>query len=156
MHFRLYPIFLFILAFATSAAPAFSQAPNDWSSVETISRGTSVFVEKKDGQTQRGKVVSTGPAQLEIVLSGRHTTIQRDEIQRIFRSRKGSRLKRALRGGLIGGLVGVGVLGTYTVIAKADPLIPVAGVLYGVPAGAIIGGIRGGKNRRGVLIYRAP
>jgi hypothetical protein len=52
-------------------------------------------------------------------------------------------------------VIGVAALAAYTVAAKADPLTAAGGVLYGVPAGAIIGAATGGKKRRGELIYLA-
>lgn len=145
-----------LIALFINVAPAAAQtADGDWSRVENLRPNTSVFIQTKDGRELKAKISRAEPSSLAVRVDGRSTVIHRDSVEAIYGTRRGSRLKSALKGGLIGGLVGVGVLTIYTLAAKADPLTAAAGIEFGVPLGAVIGAVSGGKKKRGELLYRA-
>ncbi len=147
---------LVVVLLAYAAVPGFAQAAGDWSAVQNLSSGRKLIVRTREGRELKAKFVSATDSAITVRTDGRGANINRDAIDSVYGAKQGSRLKSAFRGAVFGGLIGVGVLGAYTIAAKADPLIPVAGVLYGVPTGAAIGAAAGGKSKKGELIYKAP
>lgn len=149
---------LFVLAIImliTSITTPAQTSIGDWRTIENIGRKTNLIVETKTGGTIKGKVSSVTSATLNLSSGGKTIALERSNIAKIYKTKKSSRLKRALIGAGIGAAVGVGIGVVYTVATKTNGLAAAGGFLYGLPAGAIIGGLTGGKSRRGALIYES-
>jgi len=156
MKTKLFAAFFAAAVLLFAASPSAAQSLNrDWSSVETVSKKTSLIVETKTGATVSGKVVEVTPTTLNLKRGGKTIALERDDVARVYRAKKSSRLKRALIGAGIGAGVGFGVGGIYALITKGSGLIASAGLLYGTPIGAVIGGLTGGNKRKGALIYES-
>ncbi len=76
-------------------------------------------------------------------------------IAAVYLGRRGSIAKRVIIGALAGAGAGVLVGVVYTLATKTNGLAAAAGFLYGIPAGAIIGGVSGGRTKKGSLIYES-
>ena len=126
---------------------------NDWSRVESLSSNTRLVVEMQAGQSIKGKLLSATPSVLNISRDGRPIVLQQQDIARVYIANKGSRFKSALIGAGVGAAVGIGISAAYVYATKGDPLIAAGGLLYGLPAGAAIGGLAGGKSKKGLLVY---
>lgn len=145
-------VWLMLIA-ASSASAQFEQ--QSWANVETVKIESALIVETKTGATVKGKVASVTPTTLNLSSGGRAIALERDNIARVYRALKGSRLKRALIGAGIGAGAGFGIGGVYSVIKKENGLAAAAGFIYGLPIGAVVGAATGGKSRKGVLLYEA-
>lgn len=156
MKIKLFATFFAVAVLLFAASQSAAQSPNqDWRSVEAMSNKTSLIVETKTGTTVSGKVVEVTPTTLNLMRGGKTIALERGDIAKIYRAKKSSRLKRALIGVGIGAGVGFGIGGIYALITKGSGLIASAGLLYGLPIGAVVGGLSGGKNRKGELIYES-
>lgn len=148
--FRL-TIAIFVLFAFSSAAKA--QAVGSWDNLSVLSSGTRVMVEQDGGRAIKGRLSRVSTASIILTRDGKEIEIRRDLVAAIFLTRKSSRVKRAVIGGLAGAGAGL-LIGAATVAAtKGDPLIAAGGFLYGLPAGAAIGAATGGI-KKGELIYR--
>lgn len=145
-------------AFILIAAPSASAqtAQQTWANVEAVRIKSALIVETKTGEVAKGKVTSVTAATLNLSSGGRAVALERDGIARVYRAKKGSRIKRALIGAGIGAGVGFGIGGIYSVVNKENGLAAAGGLLYGLPIGAVVGAATGGKTRKGVLLYEAP
>lgn len=138
------------------ASPSAAQLPNqDWRRVETVSNKTSLIVETKTGATVSGKVVGVTSTTLNLTRGGKTIALERGNIAKVYRAKNPPRFKRALIGAAIGAGAGFGIGGIIVLITKGSGLIASAGLLYGTPIGAVIGGLTGGNKRRGELIYQS-
>lgn len=144
---------LFVLAaFCSSAA---SQSANDWQNLHGVRAGTRVIVGLQNGQTLAGKLRNVRSDGIEVRSGKTPVTVSRADIKSVHRAKRGSIVGRALIGAAAGGGIGVAV-GVGLAAAMKDPLAGAAGILFGVPAGAVIGAATKGKSKRGELLYYAP
>jgi small nuclear ribonucleoprotein (snRNP)-like protein len=149
-------IFSVFLVLLTLGPSAFGQSSNDWNSLNNLPPEFRLIVELKGGRRLKGKFEGFEPNSLRIRTDGKSINIGRDEVSRVYRGEKRSRVRSALIGAGIGLGVGVAV-GVLHERNSTDPdgLAGVAGVLYGVPAGAAIGAAAGGRVKKGSLLYEA-
>ena len=145
-------IAVFILLLALSSA-GFAQSVGSWGNLAVLSPGIGLVVEGDGGKTVKGKFSRATVSSLFLLKDRREIEIRREEVSAVYFTRKSSRAKRAVVGGLAGAGAGL-LIGVVTVAAtKGDPLIGAGGVLFGIPAGAAIGAVTGG-TRKGELVYR--
>lgn len=128
---------------------------NTWNLVEAVPLGDILEVRLKNGETKRGKIRSINGTELMLLHKGRDTTLQRNDISRIYQMFRQS-TKPILIGAGAGFLIGVGtgaaIRGNNP--TKALSVIPLVGGITAV-AGAVIGwGISRRKSK--VLIYESP
>lgn len=141
-----------LLLFALSSA-GFAQSAGSWGNLAVLNQGASLVVEKDGRKTVKGKFSRATDISLYLLKDRGEIEIRREVVSAVYFTRKSSRAKRALVGGLAGAGAGL-LIGAVTVAAtKGDPLIGAGGVLFGIPAGAAIGAVTGG-TRKGELIYR--
>jgi len=148
-------LFSFAVMLSMSSLAAAQTSNQDWSSVQALKLKTNLIVETKTGATVKGKVSGVTPTTLSLSSGGSTIALERDDVSKVYRAKKSSRLKRALIGAGIGAAVGFGIGGVYALITKGNGLAAAAGLLYGLPTGAVFGAATGGKNRRGKLIYES-
>lgn len=152
-------IFASFFAFAimlTASSFASAQTSNqDWSSVQAVKLKTDLIVETKAGASVKGKLTTVTATTLNLSSGGKTIAVEQNDVARVYRARKGSRLKRALIGAAIGAGVGFGIGGVYALITKGNGLAAAAGLIYGLPTGAVIGAATGGKSRKGTLVYQS-
>ncbi len=132
------------------------QADNDkWKNVQSLSEKKSVVVETKTGQTIKAKYQSATDGSLRLLKSGKTFELDRNEIAAVYLGRRVSILKRAVIGAFAGAGAGVLVGAIYTVATKTNGLAAAGGFLYGIPVGAVIGGVSESKTKKGILIYES-
>ncbi len=148
-------LFAFTVMWAMSSLATAQTSNQDWSSVQALKLKTKLIVETKTGATVKGKVSGITPATLSLSSGGGTIALERDNVAKVYQTRKSSRLKRALIGAGIGAAVGFGIGGVYALISKGNGLAAAAGLFYGLPTGAVFGAATGGKNRKGKLIYHS-
>lgn len=148
---------LFISTIILVMSPlASAQTPNqNWSSLQAVKLKTSVIVETKSGTTVKGKLSSVTPTTLNLSSGGKTLVLEQNDVSKVYRAKKSFRLKRILIGAGIGAAVGFGIGGVYALITKGNGLAAAAGLIYGLPTGAVIGAASSGKNGRGKLIYES-
>lgn len=148
-------IYAFLVLVGLSSTTV-GQASNDWNTLNSLTPGFRMIVELKGGNRLKGKFEGVESNSMRMRTDGKSININRDEVSRVYRGEKRSRVRSALIGAGIG--LGVGVLaGVLHERNSADPdgLAGVAGVLYGIPAGAAIGAAAGGGVKKGDLLYEA-
>jgi len=148
-------LFAFAVMLAVSSVAAAQTSNQDWGNVQAVKLKTNLIVETKTGATVKGKVSGATPTTLNLSSGGKTIALERDEVSKVYRAKKSSRLKRALIGAAIGAGVGFGIGGVYALTTKGNGLAAAAGFIYGLPIGAVIGAVSGGKNRKGELIYQS-
>jgi len=154
-------LFAFVAAVLIAASSASAQtATETWANVEAVKIKSPLIVETKTGAIVKGKVTSVTATTLNLSSGGKAVALERDDIAKVYRGKKSSRLKRALIGAGIGLGIGAGISGVYVLVKRdGDPLAAGAGLIYGflvgVPVGAVVGAATGGKSRKGVLLYEA-
>lgn len=148
-------LFVMAIMLITSRTTLAQTSIQDWKTVENVGRKTNLIVETKTGETLKGKVGSVTTTTLNLSSNGKTIALERSNIAKIYGTKKGSRLKRILIGAGIGAAVGIGIGTIYTIATKTNGLAAAGGVLYGLPAGAVIGGLTSGKSRKGALIYES-
>ena len=143
-----FSLFIVLFAFASVTAQA---SISDWANVESLSARKSVIIETVSGATLKGRINSVDTDTVVINSKGRSVSIQRTDVQRVYLTKRGSIVKRALIGAAAGAGIGtaIGVIGT---VATKDPLVAAGGFIFGIPAGAAIGAMTAGR-KRGELIY---
>lgn len=151
-----FPLLACLTAIMLTLDASAQSAANDWGRVEAIDAKTKLIAETKAGQTIKGNLMSVTPTALNLSRDGRSIVLLRQDVARVYRTKKGSRIKSALIGAGIGIAVGIGIGVAYVYATKGDPLIAAGGLLYGLPIGAAIGGLTGGKTKKGLLIYESP
>ncbi|MDQ3373105.1 MAG: hypothetical protein M3521_04355 [Acidobacteriota bacterium] len=148
-------LFSFAVMLTMSSLAAAQTSNQDWSSVQALKLKTNLIVETKTGATVKGKVSGVTPTTLSLLSGGSTIALERDDVAKVYRAKKSSRLKRAFIGAGIGAAVGFGIGGVYALITKGNGLAAAAGFIYGLPTGAVFGAATGGKNRKGNLIYES-
>lgn len=146
--------FVFIVCLIILAAgQASGQGTTGWDGVLALRSSTRIIVELDGAKPVTGRLVSASVDEVLLDVKGRQTEFKRDSISRIWFASRRSRTKRAFLGALIG--AGSGFLIGAAIVAadRSDPLIGAAGVLYGIPAGAVIGAATAG-TKKGPLIYQ--
>lgn len=146
------PLSFCLLAFIATAR---GQTDDDkWKNVQALSEKRSVVIETKAGKMVKAKFQSATSDVLRVLKGGRMMELNRNDVAAVYLGRRGSIIKWAFIGALAGAGAGVLAGAIYTASTKSAPLAGAAGFLYGIPAGAIIGAVSGGKTRKGELIYR--
>ena len=133
------------------AAPAAAQ---DWSALTRLEPGTRVYLTTRSGNELNGRIVAVSDASVELRVRGRNSSVARNDVLTVHRSRRGSFLKRTLIGAAAGAGIGAGVGAAVVAATKSDGLAAAGGFLLGIPAGAVIGAATTGR-KRGELIYSA-
>lgn len=147
--------FVLAITLITSLTTMAQTSIQDWKTIENIGRKTNLIVETKTGATVKGKISSVTSTALNLSSRGKTIVLERSEIARVYRTKKSSRLKGILIGAGIGAGIGFGLGGVYAIATKTNGLAAAGGFLYGLPVGAVIGGLTGGKSRKGILIYES-
>ena len=143
-------IFVSIFAMLFIVSGCFAQS--DWGSVRELRGGTRVVIVERSGAVTKGRVSRSDDA---AVFLDKGRTIGRDSIARVYLTKRGSILKRALIGAAAGAGIGVAIGVGVTAAAKGDGLAAAGGFLIGIPAGAAVGAATTGR-KRGRLIYESP
>lgn len=152
MFFR-WPLLLCVIGLF--AASGIAQSPDgDWQRVNALKPGSTISVETKSGESFRAKYRGLTADSLSIKRNGKTMSIAKNDIGRVYRSRKRSRLGRALIGAAAGAGIGTGI-GVIAAVATKEPLTAAAGFLFGIPVGAVIGAATGGGHYQGELLYIA-
>lgn len=128
-------------------------ADQEWRRVEALKNRTSIIVETKNGKTIKGKFGVLTLTELNLTKGKRSITVAKNDIDRIYLTRKRSLLTRVLIGAAAGAGIGTGIGVIVTVATKTSGLAAAAGFMYGIPIGAVIGAVTGGKNRKGEMLY---
>jgi len=127
-------------------------AQSDWAAVRELKSGTRVVIVERTGAETKARVSRTDDTTL-FLDKGR--TIARDSIARVYLTKRGSILKRALIGAAAGAGIGVAVGIGITAATKSNGLAAASGFLIGIPVGAAVGAATAGR-KRGQLIYESP
>ena len=146
---------LLILPHASFAQQATDPAAMLWNGVRLVPPGDELSVNLKDGRTVNGRLISSSDTALIISRKDRTTSLDRSDVQKIYRKVPRSGLTRTqigTLGGLAGGVAfGAGLSSNDDV--EAGWVIPIF-ALIGAGIGAIVGAMSG-SNRVKVLIYEA-
>ena len=126
-------------------------AQSDWSAVRDLRPGTRVVILERSGAETKARV---SRADDTIVFLDKGRTIARDAIARVYLTKRGSILKRALIGAAAGAGIGVAIGIGVTAATKSNGLAAAGGFLIGIPAGAAVGAATV-ERKRGRLIYSA-
>lgn len=127
-------------------------AQSDWSALCDLGPGTRVVILERSGAETKARVSRADDTTM-FLAKGR--TIARDSIARVYLTKRGSILKRALIGAAAGAGIGVAVGVGLTAATKSNGLAAAGGFLIGIPAGAAVGAVTVGR-KRGRLIYESP
>ena len=139
---------------ATFVSSAQSSQQN-WDSIKNLTIGTNLIVETKNRETIRGTVSGVMDSALNLSNNGNITTLNENEIAKIYLTKKRSRIKGAFLGAGIGAVAGFAIGGIYSLATKGDGLAAAGGLIYGLPIGAVVGAATSGKIRKGKLIYKS-
>ena len=141
----------------------FAKASNDWTVVESLVNQEIAM--KSKGKMKYGIVKSVDTDSLVLQLAGKksltqnESTINKDEIKKIWRATLFVNNRRAGKGALIGAGIGAGA-GTIfitTNISDGDGqsgAVPVVGAIYGAAIGGAIGFFVKKKHKRRDLVYK--
>lgn len=142
---------ILLLTFAS-----YGQTNDDkWKNVQSLSEKRPIVIETRTGKTIKAKFQNATPVSLFLIKSGKTIELDRTEVSAVYLGRRGSILKRAVIGALAGAGTGFLIGGIYSVATKSNGLAAAGGFLYGIPIGAVIGGVSGGKTKKGTLIYES-
>jgi hypothetical protein len=126
-------------------------AQSEWTSVRELKAGTRVVVVERSGAESTGRVARVDDIALTL---DKGRAISRDSVARLYLTKRGSIMKRALIGAIAGAGIGTALGVIATVATKSDGLAAAGGFLYGIPVGAAIGAATVGR-KRGRLIYES-
>jgi hypothetical protein len=143
-------IFLSIICLFVFGPICFGQS--EWAAVRELKPGTRVVVVERNGSETKGRV---SRAEDTALLLDKGRTVARDSIARVYLTKRGSILKRALIGAAAGAGIGVAIGVGVTLATKSEGLAAAGGFLIGIPAGAAVGAATTGR-KRGRLIYESP
>ena len=143
-------IFVSIFTILFIVSGCFAQA--DWSAVRELKPGTRVVVVERSGAETKGRVSRSDDA---VIILDKGRAISRDSIARVYLTKRGSILKRALIGAAAGAGIGVAIGVGVTAATKGEGLAAAGGFLIGIPAGAAVGAATT-QRKRGRLIYESP
>jgi len=127
-------------------------AQSDWAAVRDLKPGTRVLIVERSGAETKGRVSRVDDLSIVLQKGG---TSDRHSIARVYLTKRGSMLKRALIGAAAGAGIGTAIGAAVVVATKSDGLAAAGGFLYGIPVGAVIGAATTGR-KRGRLIYESP
>lgn len=158
MHKALLSALLAITLLLSPAAHAQQPtATGNWAAVQAVPAGDELIIKFKDGQSERGRLISVTDTALSITRKNKEQTFGRADISQIHHlRRKAEKTKYALVGAGAGAVVGA-VAGK----AKNSPPIDdgeiyvVLGTAIGAGIGAVAGLLFGQGRRKRVLIYQA-
>lgn len=138
-----------ISVFAILVLVSASFAQSDWAAVRDLKAGTRVVIIERSGTETKARLTRADDMTVSL---DKGRTIARDAIARVYLTKRGSFLKRALIGAAAGAGIGMGIGAGVVAATKGDGLIAAGGFLIGIPAGAAIGAATTG-TKRGRLIY---
>lgn len=145
------------LLFSPAANAQQPTASGNWAAVQAVPPGDELIIKFKDGQSERGRLMSVTDTALSINRKNKEQTFGRADISQIHHlRRKAEKTKYAL----IGAGAGAGV-GALAGKAKNSPPIDdgeiyvVLGTAIGAGIGAVVGLLFGQGRRKRVLIYQA-
>lgn len=151
---------VFALVFALAAAPAAdaqrgaAAASDDWSAVQSLSRGRKIIVRTKDGDRLTGTFDSASDARIDFTDDGKKISLTRESIRVVQINRGKSRLNGALIGAAIGGAGGFGLGAWAHSYGDFNSSVIYAPGLLGTGIGAGIGAALG-KGNKNETIYEA-
>lgn len=150
------------LAFALAQAPAVAaqqsraRVLDDWSALQTLSRGQKIVVRTKDGDRLTGRFDSATDLLLNYEEdNGRKVSLTRESVKLVQLNRGKSRLNGALLGAAIGGGGGLALGGWAYAQDDFNAAIIAAPALLGAGIGAGIGAAFG-KGNKNETVYEAP
>jgi hypothetical protein len=150
------------LAFALAQAPAVAarqsrtRALDDWSALQTLSRGQKIVVRTKDGDRLTGRFDSASDLLLNYEEdNGRKVSLTRESVKLVQLNRGKSRLNGALLGAAIGGGGGLAIGGWAYAQDDFNATVIAAPALLGAGIGAGIGAALG-KGNKNETVYEAP
>lgn len=127
-------------------------AQSDWAVVRGLKPGARILVVERSGADTKGRVNRASDTELYL---DKGRTVHRDNVARVYLTRRGSLLKRAMIGAAAGAGIGVAIGVGITAATRGDGLAAAGGFLIGIPAGAAVGAATAGR-KRGRLIYASP
>jgi hypothetical protein len=132
------------------------QVRGSWEGVKTIPPGDELEVSLRNGQTMRGRLISTSDTALTLTHEKKPTDISSGDVRRVYRFISKSTKRSTLIGLGIGAAAG-GVTGGVAVSrGPGEPNESGRGVLIGgtigIAAGSLVGFIIGSRKQR-VLIF---
>ena len=146
---------LLVLPHASLARQAADPAATPWAGVRLVPPGDELVVSLKDGRTVSGRLVSSSDNALVISRKDKTATLDRDNVQKVYRKVPKSGLTRTQIGTLsglgAGAAIGAGLSSNDDV--EAAWTVPIF-ALIGAGIGALVGAVSG-SNRVKVLIYEA-
>lgn len=150
---------LVFLAAQSPTALARSQttpAAGAWDAVRALPAGTRLEVRLKSGQTIKGKLDSVSDAGLVLARGGGATSINREDVRRVYRSDGKSSAKPALIGAGVGAAIGVGGAAASATSDDSEGMNAGAALLplVGAAAGALIG-LAFSRQQKRSLIYES-
>jgi hypothetical protein len=150
------PLLIFMLLFMVPVALAQSATnadTKDWQGLDHLKSGKRILVETKLGGVIEGKFVSASGSKLTVFAEGAIHTLERSEIQRIYRLKKRwSRKTTAFIGAAVGLFVSIPIATRIDSDNSESVALPAA--VYSIAGGAGLGYLLGG-NRVGKLLFEA-
>jgi hypothetical protein len=129
----------------------------DWAAVQSLSQGAKLLIETKDGKRIKGRLTTASATTLGITRGNGTSSLNKDDIRRIYQLSGGSRAKSLIIGTAAGAGVGAGVgaiaLGSTGGSDDAAGIL-ILGTLLGAGVGAVLGALAG-KSERRLLIYES-
>jgi hypothetical protein len=128
-----------------------------WAAVQALTSGVKLQIETKDGKQIKGKLNNASETTLTLTRNGTTAKLNRDDIQKIYQLRGGSRATSTLIGTAAGAGVGTGAsLALLAATGGSDDFngILATGILIGAGIGAAVGLLAGKGNKR-ILIYES-
>jgi hypothetical protein len=134
---------------------------NDWSVLRTVTSGSKLVVNLKNGKTVEGKLSGVSDTALSLSISSKPVDLNREDVIRVYRVGGKSVTKAVLVGAGLGAGAGaaVGAAGggsNDSFGAPSRPVLTVGLAVLGAGAGAIAGFLVGKGGHKRVLIYEHP
>ncbi len=155
--FSLTMIFLVLLTQPLFVAAQNVSAQSDWAAVQNLSAGARLQIETKDGKRQKGTLDVVSATAVTLRGNGRNTSVSKDDVQKIYQLRGGSRVTTGLIGAAVGAGGGAGAAAALLgATGGSDDTTGILGkgILIGLGIGAAIG-VAVGKNGRRTLVYES-
>ena len=144
---------LFMVPVVASAQSATNADTKDWQGLDQLKSGKRILVETKLGGVIEGKLVSATGSKLTVFAEGAIHTLERSDIQRIYRLKKRwSRKTTAFIGAAVGLFVSIPIATKIDSNNSESVAFPAA--VYSIAGGAGLGYLLGG-NRVGKLLFEA-
>jgi small nuclear ribonucleoprotein (snRNP)-like protein len=148
----------FLLSSLTLAA---QDNTSDWSRLNSVTAGSKLSVELKNGKTVKGKLSNVSDALLTLTVKNAPMELRREDVLSVHQIVKKGATKSALIGLGVGAGAGavIGVAGDASSSSggfeKIDNVAAAAVTVLGAAAGALTGFLIGRGSSKRVLIYQA-